>query len=103
MNRAPVDDAAGRGHVEEAGLGVDHSVEESLGEKIHRDMEVGPKEIKTVSNAKESNLVDGYASIGTDPEEEEVPEKAGHGLPHSEPTVHPEVKPVVLDCYSVLS
>ena len=48
MNRAPVDDAAGRGHVEEAGLGVDHSVEESLGEKIHRDMEAEPKEVKTV-------------------------------------------------------
>ena len=48
MNRDPVDDAAGRGHVEEAGLGVDHSVEESLGEKIHRDMEAEPKEVKTV-------------------------------------------------------
>ena len=54
MNRVPVDDAAGGGHVEEAGLGVDHSVEESLGEKIHRDMEVEPKEVKTVSDAKES-------------------------------------------------
>ena len=47
--------------------------------------------------------MDGYAPIGADPEEEQVPEEAGHGLPHSEDPVHPQVEPIVLGCYSVVS
>ena len=39
--------------------------------------------------------MDGYAPIGADPEEEQVPEEAGHGLPRPEPRVHTQVEPVV--------
>ena len=49
--------------------------------------------------------MNGDAAVGADPEEEEVPEEAGHGLAHAKPSVHAKVESVVLGRggYSVMS